>query len=143
MKKLLLWIALPLTLLAGCQSGPTEEEQKAQLEESVMQVHDAAMAKMSEMYHLRNGLRALRDSLETQKADTAVLQQLQHHVLLLNKADEAMMGWMHQYHAPDSMATQQAMEYLTSQQEKIKKVSTTMDSTLAAARQIYTSYEKK
>lgn len=142
-KKFLMLLALPCALLTACHTGPSEQEQKAELESKVMQVHDEAMAKMSQTYHLRRDLRALRDTLEAQQADSATLQLLQRHLSLLNKADDAMMDWMHHYHAPDSLAHQQAMDYLQQEQEKINTVNAKMDSTIAAARQTYTSYEQK
>ncbi|MBF9255039.1 hypothetical protein I2I11_17205 [Pontibacter sp. 172403-2] len=143
MKKLLILLAVPCVLLTGCNSGPSAQEQKAALEGQVMQVHDEAMAKMSQTYHLRRDLRALRDTLEAQQADSVALQQLQQHLQQLSKADEAMMDWMHQYHAPDSMAHQQAMDYLRLEQEKINNVNAKMDSAISAARKTYTAYEQK
>ena len=143
MKKLLIVLALPCLLLTGCHTGPSEQAQKDELESHVMTVHDQAMNKMGQVYHLRRDLRALRDSLETQQADTATLQLLQRHLHLLDQADAAMMDWMHQYQAPDSLAHQPAMDYLTQQQEKINDVNAKMDSTLTAARQTYTTYEQK
>lgn len=136
-------LALPCALLTGCNNGPSAQEQKAELEGQVMQVHDEAMDKMGQVYRLRRDLRTLRDTLEAQQADTAMLQKLQQHLQLLSKADEAMMDWMHQYHAPDSMAHQQAMDYLHQEQEKITIVNARMDSAIAAAHQTYTAYEQK
>lgn len=134
---------MPFLLLTGCNSGPSAQEQKAELEGRVMQVHDEAMNKMGQVYHLRRDLRNLRDTLEAQQADSATLQLLQEHLQSLSKADEAMMDWMHQYHAPDSMAHQQAMDYLHQEQEKINIVNARMDSAIAAAHQTYTAYEQK
>ncbi|WP_347156732.1 hypothetical protein [Pontibacter chitinilyticus] len=143
MKRLFIVLALPCALLASCNKGPTVQEQKAALQDQVMATHDEAMNKMGDIYHLRRDIRSLRDSLVAQQTDTTRLQLLQLHLQLLGKADEAMMNWMHQYHAPDSLANEQAIDYLKQEQEKINKVNAKMDSTIAAARQTYNTYEQK
>ncbi|MBB6611746.1 hypothetical protein H7F15_11910 [Pontibacter sp. Tf4] len=141
MKKPLLLLSLSVALLTGCNTGPTEAEQKAQLEQHVMAVHDSAMADMGQIFKLRKNLRTLRDTLATQQTDTTVLLQLQENITSLSKADEAMMDWMRNYKAPDSLQHQQAMDYLNQELQKIEKVKTTMDSSINAARQVYQQHE--
>jgi len=139
MKKLL--IPLLLTLLAACQSSPSEADQKAALEEKVLYIHDEAMAKMGQVFRLRKKLSALRDTLETQQTDTATARLLQRELAGLSAADAAMMDWMHQYNAPDTMQHAAAMAYLEQELKKIEKVNTTMDSTIAAAQKTQKQHE--
>ena len=141
MKKLILLLALPVAILAGCKSGPSETEQKLELEQHVMAVHDSAMAEMGTIFKLRRNLRALRDTLATRQTDSTTLLLLQQHITGLNRADEAMMDWMRNYKAPDTLQHQQAMQYLQQELQKIEKVKTTMDSTVKTARQTYQQYE--
>jgi len=141
MRKLTLVLALPLTIVAGCNTAPSEAEQKAKLEEQVMAVHDSAMAEMDAIFKLRRNLRTLRDTLASQQTDSTIILQLQESITGLGKADESMMNWMRNYKAPDTLQHQQAMDYLQQELQKIERVKTTMDSTLKAARQTYQQHE--
>ena len=143
MKKLILLFALPFAIVAGCQSGPTEAEQKTELEDHVMAVHDAAMADMGTIIKLRRNLQSLSDTLAAQQTDSATINLLQQNITGLQAADESMMSWMHNYKAPDTLQHEQAMNYLQQQLQKIEKVKITMDSTIKAARDIYQQHEPK
>lgn len=142
MKYFILTISFALAILCGCNQGQSPAEQKDALEKKVLVVHDTAMAKMGDIYKLRKNLRTLRDTLEAQpQPDSSTLKKLQQHIQLLNRADEAMMGWMRQYKAPtEDMSNEQAMEYLQQELVKIEKVQTLMDSTIQAARTTYNTY---
>ncbi|MBC5992363.1 hypothetical protein [Pontibacter cellulosilyticus] len=144
MKYILLIISLALAILCSCSQVQSPEEQQETLEQNVLAVHDTAMAKMEDIFKLRKSLRTLRDTLETQtQPDSAILNNLQQHIQLLNRADEAMMGWMRQYKAPAAdMPNEQAINYLQQEMVKIKKVQTLMDSTINAAQATYNSYDQ-
>jgi hypothetical protein len=143
MKYGILSILLSFVLFSSCNQSQTPEERKAALEENVLAVHDSAMAKMNDIYHLRRNLRALRDTLENQpQPDSAILTHLQNHIKLLNRADESMMGWMRQYKAPVEIENEQAINYLQKELVKIEKVQTIMDSTVTAAKSTLKTYGK-
>lgn len=130
-------------LLAGCQHNPSGAEQRQQLEARVMDVHDSAMARMGQLFLQRQQLEKRRDSL-LQQADTSGLHLLNQHVVALEKADAAMMDWMHQYKAPaEGQAQDTAMNYLQGQLEKIDQVKKQIDSTLAAAKPLTQEHEQK
>ncbi|WP_242927259.1 hypothetical protein [Pontibacter vulgaris] len=141
MKRLQVLLAITLLFLAACKSGPSEEEQKATLEKTVLDVHDEAMAKMGTIHQLKRRLQHLQDSLQT--ADTAATGLFKRQETSLDKADEAMMSWMHQYQAPDSLQYKEAMQYLQEQKAKIEGVQRQMDSTITAARKLTEQYEPK
>lgn len=143
MKKHFIYIAMPLLLLTGCNAGTTEATQQEELEANVMAIHDDAMARMGDIYKLRRTFRSLRDTLATQQADSATLQALQRQIEELNQADEVMMAWMRQYSAPDTLQPEQATAYLQQELQKIERVQTIMDSTIAAAQQKYQQYEQQ
>lgn len=142
MKKWLLYLAFPFAL-AGCQSGSSETEKKEGLETEVMALHDEAMADMGKIYRLRRNLTTLRDSLSAQSADTAATNLLTRRIVQLDAADEAMMDWMRNYQAPDTLAHQQAMLYLQEEHNKITRVKSLMDSTIANATETYAQYGNK
>ncbi|GAB3199521.1 succinate dehydrogenase flavin-adding protein (antitoxin of CptAB toxin-antitoxin module) [Pontibacter aydingkolensis] len=143
MKHIILSLSLAFAILCGCSQGQSPKEQKEALEERVLAVHDTAMAKMGNIYKLRKGLRTLRDTLETQQADSVTLNNLQTQIQLLNRADEAMMGWMRQYKTPaEDMPNEQVINYLQQELVKIKQVQTLMDSTINAARTTYKPYDQ-
>lgn len=143
MKKLILLLALPFAIVAGCQSGPTEAGQKTELENHVMAVHDSAMADMGTIIKLRRNLQSLADTLATRQTDSTTIKLLQQNISGLELADESMMNWMRNYKAPDTLQHEQAMTYLQQELQKIEKVKTTMDSTIKAARDIYKQHEPK
>ncbi|MCC9136889.1 hypothetical protein ACFSKU_04975 [Pontibacter silvestris] len=140
--KYLLYFFLSFALLIRCNSGPSEQEQKQEFENEVMRVHNESMAKMGTIYRLRLNLRKLRDTLETQTTDTSVTNLLSQQIKGLNQADEAMMGWMHQYKAPDTLQHQLAMQYLQEQLNLINQVKLKMDSTIDVAQTTYRQYEQ-
>ncbi|WP_161890969.1 hypothetical protein [Pontibacter russatus] len=144
MKKKLLLLALPLLTAMGCSEGNSREElQQQELEATVMAKHDSAMAQMGDIFKLRRSLQALRDTLSAHGPDSAALQALEQQVAGLEAADEAMMVWMRNYEAPDSLQHGQAMEYLQQELQKIERVQTVMDSTISAAQETYKTYEQQ
>lgn len=144
MKKYSIFLVLPLlALLMGCQGGASAEEEKTALEAKVLHIHDEeAMPRMGEIYKLRRSLRQVRDTLAAQQADSASLQALQQEISGLDRADEAMMQWMRQYSAPDTLQHEQAMQYLQEELSKIERVQVIMDSAIEAARKTATKYEQ-
>ena len=142
MKKWLLHLSFPLALSA-CQGSASEEDPQQALETEVMALHDEAMADMGKIYRLRRNLTSLRDSLQTQPSDTATISLLTRRIQELEQADEAMMEWMRQYKAPDSLAQQQAMLYLNQEHQKMARVKSLMDSTITNAQETYATHEKK
>lgn len=141
MKKLLL-IFFCISLLASCRQKLSETEQVQELETRVLQVHDEAMGKMDRIFILRQDLKKLRDSLGAQTRDTVLVKSLERHILLLQKADDNMMKWMHWYKSPEkTQPRQEALRYLEQQLLKIEQVQKTMDSTLTAARQLHQKHD--
>ena len=141
MKRKLILFALPLLLLLGCAEGGASEQQE--LEATVLAKHDSAMARMGDIFKLRRNLRTLRDTLAAHENDSATLQALSKELEGLNRADEVMMDWMHNYKAPDSLQHEQAMRYLQQELQKIERVQVVMDSTIAAAQETYKTYEQQ
>ncbi|WP_276496611.1 hypothetical protein [Pontibacter litorisediminis] len=144
MKRHILLLALPLAILGACQSGASGEEEKTELETKVMAIHDEAMARMGDIYKLRRTLRSMRDTLEAQQqTDSTTVLALEQEISGLNKADEAMMQWMRQYSAPDTLQHEQAMDYLQQELVKVERVQTIMDSTIEAAQTTVKKYEQE
>lgn len=81
-----------------------------QLHESVMEIHDEVMPKMSEIYSLKKKLTKV-------ESDERVVQLIED----LEAADEMMMSWMHQYKKP-SNTDDTSFAYLDSQSQAIKEV---------------------
>ncbi len=109
-----------------------------------MAIHDEAMARMGDIYKLRRTLRSMRDTLEAQQqTDSTTVLALEQEISGLNKADEAMMQWMRQYSAPDTLQHEQAMDYLQQELVKVERVQTIMDSTIEAAQTTVKKYEQE
>ncbi|SHJ26197.1 hypothetical protein SAMN02745146_2661 [Hymenobacter daecheongensis DSM 21074] len=115
-----------MLLLAACQAQPTPAQQAEQAEKSLLASHDTLMARMDELYDLRQKLRAA-------PAVDTVAAGRQRRALLA--ADAAMMDWMHRYQRPaDSVAAARKLAYFAAQQRRIDSVAHLMTSSLDSAR---------
>jgi GTP-binding protein EngB required for normal cell division len=113
-----------------CVSSCNEVEKKMsqELKDQVMQLHDQLMGKTEDIVKLKSGL----DSLIKGK-DSVNVFQLIH---ALDKADESMMDWMHQF-SIDSLEKMNALDkisYLKKQLEALKNLDKSTDSSVHAAK---------
>ena len=118
------YIALTL-LLIGCTQA--EEKLSQELKDNVLGLHDDLMGKTEQIVSLKSKL----DSLSS-GADSVQVQRL---LGALNKADNSMMDWMHQFSIDslDKMEVGAKMIYLQKQYEKLTGLQKLTDSTLHAA----------
>lgn len=121
------WQALFLLLLLltpGCLQLQSDEEQEAFAEQKVLARHDELMAKMDQLYQLRQQLGQLPDTARTAAPRRALLA-----------ADAAMMDWMHQYRKPaDTVQHARVMAYLATQQQQLDALATKMNNSIDSAR---------
>lgn len=135
MKQLLL-LPLCAALLAGCNGSPsattaapaTPEAQAQAAQDSLMARHDRLMGQTEQLIALAARLN------QQPKPPRPLLARMQ-------AADNAMMGWMHQYSPPDSAApVQQRLTYLRNQQHQLaaveQRVSSVLDSAQTLAKQL-------
>jgi len=118
--------AAALTALAACDTRPTPAQQADTAEKAMLASHDTLMARMDELYDLRQKLQspALKDTTTVGRRRRALLT-----------ADAAMMDWMHQYHRPaDSVALPRKLAYFSAQQRKIDSVAQLMTLSIDSAR---------
>lgn len=133
---------IPLVLVPiGVSCTSNEQEHRQFLEREVLQLHDQAMQKMDKINQIRMNLTSIRKATSTPESDTTISNPLINQIMALNKADDAMMNWMHQYRAPDSLSHQEAINYLQEQLVKIKAVKIQVDSTLVNAQKTQKKYE--
>ena len=118
------YIALTL-LLIGCTQA--EEKLSQELKDNVLGLHDDLMGKTEQIVSLKSKL----DSLSS-GADSVQVQRL---LGALNKADNSMMDWMHQFSIDslDKMEVGAKMIYLQKQYEQLTGLQKLTDSTLHAA----------
>ena len=118
------YIALTLLLL-GCTQA--EEKLSQELKENVLGLHDDLMGKTEQIVSLKSKL----DSLSS-GADSVQVKRL---LGALNKADNSMMDWMHQFSIDslDKMEVGAKMIYLQKQYEQLTGLQKLTDSTLHAA----------
>ncbi|GAA3994194.1 hypothetical protein GCM10022408_00540 [Hymenobacter fastidiosus] len=118
--------ALTLISLAACGPRPTPAQQAEQAEKAVLASHDTLMARMDELYDLRQKLQGAPG------VDTVTAGR---HRRALLTADAAMMDWMHHYQRPaDSIAGPRKLAYFAVQQLKIDSVARLMTRSLDSAR---------
>jgi HEPN domain-containing protein len=117
-----------ITLLAGCtKSGrdttagdPVEDESNQALYEKVMDIHDAVMPKMNDLYKLK---KKLQDKLNSDLPEDKQ-KEIESLLAQIEAASEGMMVWMREFNPPgDEVSEEELREYLEGQMEKIKTVS--------------------
>lgn len=121
MKKLLV---LPFLLL-GCSQA--EEKLSEELQTKVLDLHDVLMPQTEQIVSLKSKL----DSLST-GADSVHVKKL---IGALDKADQSMMDWMHQFSIDslDKMDVNTKLTYLKGQYQQLTDLQKLTDSTLHAA----------
>lgn len=98
------YIVLPLFIgifLLSCGSKKNENTEARiikELDSTVMQVHDRAMPLTGNIFKLKRDLKSLMNTV----SDSTQYKILEDAVLDLEKADDAMMDWMHNFATPDS-----------------------------------------
>ena len=133
-------LILFLVVLAACgkpsNQGDAEgnDNPNQALYDQVMNLHDEAMPKMEDIYKIKSQLQEkIANSPDLVKERK---EALEHIILVLDSANNAMMGWMHQFNPlPDSTDEEQARAYLESEIEKIKEVNQTMINALEQAKE--------
>jgi hypothetical protein len=118
------FIALSLLLL-GCSQA--EEKLSEELQAKVLGLHDVLMPKTEQIVSLKTKL----DSLST-GADSTHVRQL---ISSLDKADQSMMDWMHQFSIDSlgKMDVNTKVIYLKNQYMQLTELQQLTDSTLNAA----------
>lgn len=118
------WIVLSL-LFVGCSQA--EEKISEELQAKVLGLHDVLMPKTEQIVSLKSKL----DSLST-GADSTHVRQL---IRSLDKADQSMMDWMHQFSIDSlgEMDVNTKVIYLKNQYSQLTELQKLTDSTLDAA----------
>ena len=118
------WIALSL-FLVGCSQA--EEKLSEELQTKVLGLHDVLMPKTEQIVSLKSTL----DSLSS-GADSTHVRQL---IRSLDKADQSMMDWMHQFSIDSlgKMDVNTKVIYLKNQYTQLTELQNLTDSTLDAA----------
>jgi len=107
------WMAFFILFGISCQTHQQKQYPVAHWRDSVLAVHDSAMAKMDLLHSL---IFALKDKQGL--SDSASI------ILRLRAADRAMMDWMHQFRVlPDTIPPDSAIRYYQQQLSLIKSVS--------------------
>ena len=118
------YIVLSL-LVFGCSQA--EEKLSQELQYNVLGLHDDLMGKTEQIVSLKTKLDSLSSGV-----DSVQVKQL---LGALNKADNSMMDWMHQFSIDslDKMEVGAKMIYLQKQYEQLTDLQKLTDSTLHAA----------
>jgi hypothetical protein len=136
MNRILSLAAGIILILAAC-SGPNQqgsgakEEQAKKMSEQVMNTHDEAMKFSSLVLKLKRRINDRIDSLnETNGRD--VYQKVSSQ---LYAADQEMLNWMRNYKEPN-LSADTALAYLQSEYQKILKVKSLTDTSIANAKKL-------
>ena len=135
----LLYLMLTLT---ACQTKKTNEntakgplttiDSVSLLEKEVLAIHDSIMPQMSELMRLKKAVSAkIIESTDAVTKEKGLDVSTQ-----LEKADQAMMGWMNQYNGDTlpKLEPAKAVVYLKDQRVKVNEMSRTMQKSIADAK---------
>jgi hypothetical protein len=121
MKKILILCFLAL----GCSQA--EEKLSEELQAKVLGLHDVLMPQTEQIVSLKSKLDSLSNG-----ADSVHVKKL---IAALDKADQSMMDWMHQFSIDslDKMDVNTKVIYLKTQYQQLTDLQKLTDSTLHAA----------
>ncbi len=112
-------ILLPLSIVHAEDIGLLQKE--------VMDIHDVAMAKMTQMHELKLDLQAVAKATGTTPVATKAIDDLQ-------AAHKGMMEWMRAYKAPQSGDDPESvLIYLHQEKIKIEQVNNAIDASIEQA----------
>lgn len=142
MKYLKLLLMVPIFMFSCGEATPEEIEENT-LHESLYAVHDEVMPEMSTINRISRGLRKVKEST---KLDSLQRNQFQSALTNLEKADEGMMDWMHNYKKPSKWrgekTHEEIMDYLNVEMEKISSVKQLMESSIKEGQTLLDAFEK-
>jgi len=118
------------------KSGSMDDRTK-----ELMAIHDSLMLSMDELMNLRKQMTVeikKTDSLITLKPSASLTDRKENALQIktqLEKADEEMMNWMHQYKADslDKLSKERANDYVADQKQKIISVKNLMQKSISDA----------
>lgn len=117
--RILLLLGTMMCIIISCKDS-TDDKVKV-LHNEVMEIHDLIMPRMSEIHELKGKLRA---SLSPGSDSTHVYSLLTQ----LNKADDAMMGWMSDFHVPQETSSfDKSKAFYQEEKTKILRVKSIME----------------
>lgn len=103
-----------LIFLSACLSLQSDEQKAEAAEKALLARHDELMARMGQLYELRQQLRKMP------LPDTAAAGRSRR---ALQAAEAGMMFWMHHYRRPqDTVAVERRLTYYAAQQQRIDSV---------------------
>ena len=126
-------LAFLLLLLSSCGGTNQGSALEDKLQKEVFAIHDEVMPKMSEIVQLKGKLIELTPDSTDEATVKATLTQLE-------KAEDAMMGWMNNFTGPEKMrktkSHEEIMAYLQNQKAEITKVRDVMNGSIVSAERI-------
>ena len=143
MMRIFFFIGVVMALLTSCNQ---EKEQREQLRDEVMDLHDEAMPMISDLRAVRKKLEAryrylLPDSASLDSAALGRLQEYGRTFTATAGAEEAMMRWMRSFDPTimeDGTPHEDVMTYLNKQKEHMESVKEYMETSLAGAEKALT-----
>lgn len=117
------------------EEAPSEEEQ---LKEEVIEIHDRAMLRMSEIRRLRT---QLNDSIENTGVNPMYQEEAintyRNRLKELKDADDAMRQWMRQFKQDGAgISEEEQLAYLRKEKQRVQEVEQEMNEAISAAREV-------
>ena len=125
-----------LLILSSCSdSASLEKDRKA-----LMDLHDKEMAKMGQIFNLKEQLNALSDSVSSEEDKILFKERIDR----LQEANESMMEWMRNYQEPATdMPADEQKAYFASEADKMKQVENLIGQSIDSAQIVLKNYQSK
>ncbi len=125
-----------LLILSSCSdSASLEKDRKA-----LMDLHDKEMAKMGQIFSLKEQLNVLSDSVSSAEEKAMLKERIDR----LQEANESMMDWMRNYQDPaaDTPADEQKA-YYANEMVKMKQVESLIGQSIDSAQILLKNYQSR
>jgi regulator of replication initiation timing len=128
-------LVMGLILGSGCTKKNQEEDQKKNLYDQVMEIHDEAMPSMGELNRLKRELQQkIKESPDLVEEKRREIEQT---IVLLDSASKSMMVWMREFNPEDFEGDTNAYrEYLEGEMKRVQQVKEAMLDALEKGRRM-------
>ncbi|TRX56193.1 hypothetical protein FNH22_16255 [Fulvivirga sp. M361] len=122
---------------SGGEINDQNKTEEVALYDKVIEIHDEVMPKMDNIMNAKGKLQEKLDSLKEHDIEGEMVEKITEALGALSEADEAMMGWMRNFHPKDSTSDHQTiMAYYEEQKVLISKVKDQMNNSLEEAEEL-------
>ncbi len=112
--RVLILLFLVITTMTACKNDAKTTAEITKLEDEVLALHDAVMARDAEANRLGRSLKAYKDTLSVKEED-ALLPQVIESIIRLREAQDTMRSWMDNFKKPEGVSADSMKSFYANQ----------------------------